>query len=48
MCGLAPALATLAALRRLGGGRAELVRYETSGDVSGDYDRVTGYAGIVI
>jgi AmmeMemoRadiSam system protein B len=48
MCGLAPAQATLAALHRLGGGRAELVRYETSGDVSGNYDRVTGYAGIVI
>lgn len=48
MCGLAPALSTLAALRRLGGGRGELVRYETSGDVSGVYDRVTGYAGLVI
>jgi AmmeMemoRadiSam system protein B len=48
MCGLAPALATLAALRRLGGGRAELVSYETSEGVSGDYDRVVGYAGLVI
>ncbi len=48
MCGLAPALSTLAALRRLGAGRAELVRYETSGDVSGAYDRVMGYAGLVI
>ena len=24
------------------------IRYETSGDVSGDYDRVVGYAGIII
>ncbi len=48
MCGLAPALATLAAVRRLGGGRAELVSYETSEGVSGDYDRVVGYAGIVV
>ena len=34
-----------AALR---GSRAELVQYATSGDVSGDRDRVVGYAGIVI
>jgi len=48
MCGAAPAVATLAALRELGPAGAELARYETSGDVSGDYDRVVGYAGIVI
>jgi AmmeMemoRadiSam system protein B len=48
MCGIAPALATLFALGALGGGRAELVRYETSGDVSGDLDRVVGYAGMII
>lgn len=47
MCGVAPAVATLAALRELGPAAAELVRYETSGDVSGDYDRVVGYAGVV-
>jgi AmmeMemoRadiSam system protein B len=47
MCGVAPAMATLAALEVLGGGRGELVRYETSGDVSGDYEHVVGYAGIV-
>lgn len=48
MCGVAPALATLAALRELGPGRAELVRYETSGDVSGDHTRVVGYAGLLV
>jgi MEMO1 family protein len=48
MCGLAPAMATLAALRDLGAGSAELVRYETSGDVSGDHARVVGYAGLII
>ncbi len=48
MCGVAPAVALLAALRELGPAGAELVRYETSGDVSGDYDRVVGYAGIII
>lgn len=48
MCGIAPTTALLAALGELGGGRPELVRYETSGDVSGDYDRVVGYCGIII
>jgi AmmeMemoRadiSam system protein B len=48
MCGRAPAVAMLAALRALGPARAELVRYETSGDVSGDYARVVGYAGLLI
>lgn len=48
MCGVAPAVAVLAALSELGPVGAELVRYETSGDVSGDYDRVVGYAGVII
>lgn len=48
MCGVAPAMVTLAALRELGPARAKLVRYETSGDVSGDLDRVVGYAGLII
>jgi AmmeMemoRadiSam system protein B len=48
MCGVAPAVATLAAVRELGGGEAELVRYATSGDVSGDYRHVVGYAGLII
>lgn len=48
MCGLAPALATLAALRELGQARAELVRYQTSGDVTGDFERVVGYAGLIM
>ncbi len=48
MCGIAPTTALLVALREVGGGSAELVRYQTSGDVSGDYDRVVGYCGIII
>jgi MEMO1 family protein len=48
MCGVAPAVSMLAALAELESGRAELVRYETSGDVSGDYDRVVGYAGVIV
>jgi AmmeMemoRadiSam system protein B len=37
----------LTALQSLGSTRAELVRYGTSGDVSGDFSAVVGYAGIV-
>jgi len=48
MCGIAPTTALLSAVHEAGGGSAELVRYETSGDVSGDYDRVVGYCGIII
>lgn len=48
MCGIAPTTALLAALRDLGSPRAELIRYMTSGDVSGDYDRVVGYGGVII
>lgn len=48
MCGFGPTVAMLTAARRLGATRTELVRYATSGDVSGDRDRVVGYAGIIV
>jgi MEMO1 family protein len=48
MCGLAPAVAMLTAARLLGAKTAELVRYATSGDVSGDREMVVGYAGVVV
>jgi AmmeMemoRadiSam system protein B len=38
----------LTAARQLGATRAELVRYATSGDITGDRDEVVGYAGIVV
>jgi MEMO1 family protein len=47
MCGLGPTVAMLTALQSLGGTRAELVRYATSGDVSGDFGAVVGYAGMI-
>jgi AmmeMemoRadiSam system protein B len=46
MCGLGPAVAMLTALQSLGTTRAELVRHATSGDVSGDFSAVVGYAGM--
>jgi len=48
MCGLGPAVVMLAAARQLGAKSAELVKYATSGDVSGDRDMVVGYAGVVV
>jgi hypothetical protein len=48
MCGFGPAVAMLTAARRLGAKSAELVKYATSGDVSGDRDMVVGYAGVVV
>jgi len=48
MCGLGPAVAMLTAARQLGAKSAELVKYATSGDISGDRNRVVGYAGVVV
>jgi MEMO1 family protein len=48
MCGLGPTVVMLAAARKLGAKSAELVKYATSGEVSGDYDRVVGYAGLIV
>jgi len=48
MCGFGPAVAMLTAARRLGAKSAELVKYATSGDVSGDRSMVVGYAGVVV
>jgi len=48
MCGFIPATAMLIAAKRLGATRATLVRHATSGDVSGDFGYVVGYASIVV
>ena len=48
MCGFGPAVAMLTAARQLGAKSAELVKYATSGDISGDRNRVVGYAGVVV
>jgi len=48
MCGYAPTVSLISAAKELGATGAELVRYQTSGDTSGDYTRVVGYAGIII
>jgi MEMO1 family protein len=48
MCGFGPATAMLTAANRLGAKSAELIKYATSGDISGDRQTVVGYAGIAV
>jgi AmmeMemoRadiSam system protein B len=48
MCGVIPVTAMLFAAGKLAAKEAKLVKYMTSGEVSGDYDYVVGYAGIMI
>ncbi len=46
MCGFQPTTAAILAAKELGAGRADLIRYMTSGEISGDFDQVVGYAGL--
>jgi AmmeMemoRadiSam system protein B len=48
MCGFVPTTVTLFAARALGATRATLVRYGHSGERTGDFTRVVGYAGFVL
>jgi len=48
MCGVIPATVMLFAAKELGAKQASLVRYTNSGEVSGDYKQVVGYAGIIV
>jgi AmmeMemoRadiSam system protein B len=48
MCGVGPATAMLVASKILGATRADLVQYATSAEVSKDFNRVVGYAGVIV
>ncbi len=48
MCGVIPTTIMLEACQVLGADKAELVRYATSGDVTGDNAQVVGYAGFIV
>jgi len=48
MCGVIPTAVIIEAALRLGASQTELVKYATSGEVSGDYAQVVGYGGILI
>ncbi|RJQ15120.1 MAG: AmmeMemoRadiSam system protein B [Nitrospiraceae bacterium] len=48
MCGIIPVTMMLFAAKKLGAEESVLVKYMTSAEVSGDYDHVVGYAGMII
>lgn len=48
MCGVLPMTLGLMTARLLGAASAELVQYTNSGEASGDYDQVVGYAGVLV
>jgi MEMO1 family protein len=48
MCGFGPTVSMITAVKRLGAAKAELIKYATSGDVSGDRNMVVGYAGVAV
>ncbi|MDD5584951.1 MAG: AmmeMemoRadiSam system protein B, partial [Candidatus Omnitrophica bacterium] len=48
MCGVAPVAILLSCVKLLGAKKAQVAMYQTSGDASGDYSSVVGYAGIIV
>lgn len=48
MCGCGPVCIMLTACKKLGAKHAELVKYTNSGEVTGDFAQVVGYAGIIV
>jgi AmmeMemoRadiSam system protein B/AmmeMemoRadiSam system protein A len=47
MCAHGPVVCLISAAKGLSVAGAELVKYQTSGDTTGDYDAVVGYAGVI-
>lgn len=48
MCGIIPATVMLIAAMALGASMSELIRYTTSGEITGDFNQVVGYAGVMV
>jgi len=48
MCGYGPVIVSIVASKFLGAKQGKLVKYTTSGETSGDWEQVVGYAGIII
>ncbi len=48
MCGVCPVISMIVCSKERGATKAELIKYATSGDVSGDYEQVVGYAAVII
>ncbi|HJX69996.1 MAG TPA: AmmeMemoRadiSam system protein B [Dehalococcoidia bacterium] len=48
MCGPGPVMSMLTACQKLAASQARLLRYATSGDITGDYSQVVGYASVEV
>ncbi len=48
MCGYVPVCVMIAAAKELGAKHGKLIKYQTSGDITGDNSAVVGYAGIAV
>ncbi|MFQ5962725.1 MAG: AmmeMemoRadiSam system protein B [Candidatus Scalinduaceae bacterium] len=48
MCGICPVISMIVCSKERGAKKAELTRYTTSGDITGDYEQVVGYAGMIV
>ena len=48
MCGFGPTVVMLTAANLLAATSGTLIKYATSGEVSGDYRSVVGYAGVIV
>lgn len=48
MCGYVPVIITILATKKMGAKNVKVVKYHTSGETSGDFESVVGYAGITI
>ncbi|BAW30995.1 MAG TPA: AmmeMemoRadiSam system protein B [Methanothermobacter sp.] len=47
MCGYGPVAASIVAARKKGASKGKLLKYATSGDITGDYSSVVGYASAI-
>jgi len=48
ICAFPPLMVLITACKELGATQGEMVKYMTSGDTTGDYAAVVGYAGVVV
>ncbi|TVR02058.1 MAG: AmmeMemoRadiSam system protein B [Desulfovibrionales bacterium] len=48
MCGMLPMVLGLSVANQLGASHARLIAYGTSGDITGEFSHVVGYAGVVV
>ncbi|MCP4253068.1 MAG: AmmeMemoRadiSam system protein B [Candidatus Scalindua sp.] len=48
MCGVSPVISMMVCSKERDATKAELTKYETSGEASGDYKQVVGYAGLIV